>query len=49
VEGERSCGIEQPGFEEETVQEARVEISRKEGGMGKDRFGSSWRGEPGGC
>jgi len=34
LEGERSCGIEQPGFEDETVQEASVEISRRLGGMG---------------
>ena len=27
VDGWRSCGIEQPGLEEETVQEAREEIS----------------------
>lgn len=32
MDGWRSCGMEQPGLLLETVQEARVEISRKPGG-----------------
>lgn len=34
MDGERSAGIPQPGFEEETVQEAREEISFRPGGGG---------------
>lgn len=34
VEGERSCGTEQPGLLLDTVQEARLEISLSPGGRG---------------
>ena len=34
MEGDRSWGIEHPGLEEDTVQEARVLISRRLGGIG---------------
>lgn len=41
--------MEQPGLEEETVHEAKVDISRKYGGGGS-RFGREllpWSGDPG--
>lgn len=48
VEGERRAGTPQPGFEEETVQEAREEISlRPEGGGGGKQARSERPAAPG--